>query len=187
MSGYPTELRIVQSPEGQVAGTYGFCAKCASGSNCCSRVTPSGEIDPPVLFSSDVEAIEQFTGKRADSFSNLKDVATRSERVILLGSKGCFFYRDGKCSIYAVRPVDCRLFPVDIIEKPDGRLVWIAYTSLCPVSFDPRAQLDHARRLLPLLGENVRAYARMETDALDRASYVELGDVESDKLTRGHH
>lgn len=41
-----------------------------------------------------------------------------------------FVNSEGVCEIYALRPLDCRLFPLDIIEQ-DGRYYWCFYT-ICP-------------------------------------------------------
>jgi Fe-S-cluster containining protein len=38
--------------------------------------------------------------------------------------------RTGKCRIYDARPLDCRLFPLDIIEE-DGEYYWCVFTT-CP-------------------------------------------------------
>lgn len=29
----------------------------------------------------------------------------------------CVFYKNGKCIIYDYRPIDCKLYPYDIIKK----------------------------------------------------------------------
>ena len=80
---------------------------------------------------------------------------------------GCAFFANGQCEIYEDRPIDCRLFPVDIREERDGTLVWIVYTRLCPAGFDRTGFLEHAERLLPALQGHAREYARMDTRGMD--------------------
>ncbi len=49
--------------------------------------------------------------------------------------RACVF-ANGQCEIYEDRPIDGRLFPVDIREERDGTLVWIVYTRLCPAGLE---------------------------------------------------
>ena len=67
------------------------------------------------------------------------------------GKGGCHFYTEGRCAIYHVRPLDCRLFPLDIIEVGEHKFVWIAYTRFCPVKFDAFELLEQAKHLIPQL------------------------------------
>lgn len=157
-------------------GTFSFCANCPTSKNCCGRVEPNGRIDPPLLFGGDIDAVVRFTGETAEAFSS--SCGGRSRRLMRTSKNRCHFYRQGKCVIYAVRPADCRLFPFTIMEGPDGRLTWMVFTSLCAVAFDPYSHLDSAKAVLPLLGNDVREYARVETPAMDDEPYIELGDVE---------
>ena len=98
-------------------------------------------------------------------------------RLMRTGKGGCHFYREGKCAIYRVRPLDCRLFPLDIIEVEEHKFVWIAYTRFCPVEFDPFELLEQAKHLIPQLGDNIVSYARAETPGLDKEPYIEVCDV----------
>ena len=182
MCGNDTRLRVVNSPMSESDGTYSFCANCPT-SACCSKVRPGGRIDSPILFPGDVRAVERFTGESADRFSVSKNGKNHSERLMRTGSQsGCYFYRDGKCAIYHVRPLDCRLFPFDIIEKSDGRLVWIVYTRLCPTEYDHHAYFEQAKKLLPRLGSNLHTYARAETPAMEKEPCIELEEVDLDLL-----
>ncbi len=170
-------LGVVGSRRDHSDGTFPVCSTCPSQQNCCSRVRPKGGIDPPLLFPDDVAAIEKFTQQPAESFTRKSPARSPNQRLMLTGPGGCHFYRDGKCSIYAVRPIDCRLFPYDIIEQPDGCLAWIVYTALCPATFDPRWHFDEAERLLRRLGDNLLAYAQAETPTMEGEPYIVLGNV----------
>ncbi len=50
----------------------------------------------------------------------------------LLNHQACVFLdrQTGKCRIYEARPLDCRLFPLDIVEQ-DGEYYWCVFTT-CP-------------------------------------------------------
>jgi hypothetical protein len=65
------------------------------------------------------------------------------------------------------------------MEKQDGDLVWIAYSSTCAVAFDTAVCLEQAKRMLPQLKDNIRDYARADAPWMSGESYVELGAVES--------
>lgn len=53
------------------------------------------------------------------------------ETAFLLNHDKCpFLDRNGKCKIYEMRPLDCRLFPLDIIEE-NGEYFWCVFT-ICP-------------------------------------------------------
>ena len=177
MSGFVLRLKIMEPQENNRDGTYSFCAKCPSNGNCCSRVRPGGRIDPPLLFDKDVRQIKRFVEQSAHSFSTPASNHGRGARQMRAGRGGCHFYTEGRCAIYHVRPLDCRLFPLDIIEKLEHKFVWIAYTRFCPIKFDALELLEQAKRLIPQLGDNIVSYARAETPGLDKEPYIELCDV----------
>jgi len=43
-------------------------------------------------------------------------------------NNSCIFYEDNKCTIYQIRPLDCRIFPFDFIKK-DNKIYLILYTN----------------------------------------------------------
>ena len=166
-----------ENGEMTILGTYKFCEECPTSGNCCSRVRPNGEVDSPVLFPKDLEKIEEYTGENINSFSLVRNELGDSLRFLKTGTNGCYFHQEGKCGIYQVRPLDCRLFPLDVIKTPDGRIALIAYTRLCPVGFDPKEHIEQAKKLLPELGENIYAYAGMDLPGMDKEPYIELEDL----------
>lgn len=190
MSGFALKLKILEPHENDLDGTYSFCAKCPSNGNCCSKVRPGGRIDPPLLFDRDVRQIERFVKQAVDSFSTHASNRGRHARLMRAEKDGCYFYREGRCAIYHVRPLDCRLFPLDIIEKCENKFVWIAYTQFCPIKFDALQLLEQAKHLIQQLGDNIVSYARAETPGLDKEPYIELCDVhvpiESRVVREGH-
>ena len=46
----------------------------------------------------------------------IKDVIDKNIFLLKAINNKCIFYKDGKCSIYKVRPTDCKLFPYDILR-----------------------------------------------------------------------
>jgi len=170
-----SKLTILQESRGE--GTYPICGKCSSNADCCSRIVRGGSVDLPVLLPQDVANIERYANVASSAFSVPANEA--GVRRMLNGETGCYFYRHGKCVVYDARPIDCRLFPFDIIEKPDGRLVWIAYMSICPTQYDPTDYFDKVRRLLPRLSEHLRTFARIRVPGMLRLKTLELGDVDS--------
>jgi hypothetical protein len=57
----------------------------------------------------------------------------------ILDETHCKFAKDGKCHAYASRPLDCRLFPLDIIEE-NGKYYWCIFT-ICPKHEEIRQKL----------------------------------------------
>ena len=154
-------------------GALSFCARCPS-SACCSKIKHGGTVDAPVLLPEEASRIQELSQLSQENFSqDLHDSSFRQMRA----ANGCPFFRNGRCDIYEVRPVDCRLFPVDIMEREDGMLVWIVYTRICPIRFDPKRLLQHAESLLPVLQGKARAYARIAMHGMDPEPFVELGPL----------
>lgn len=64
----------------------------------------------------------------------------------IAGHETCGFASQGRCTCYARRPLDCRIFPLDLIEE-SGRLCWCIMES-CP---HHRAIGDRLEPLIPLI------------------------------------
>lgn len=90
-------------------GCYNTCNNCNLSGRCC---TSFNEINVPVLNMEEILKIMEKTCR--DDFYEEVD-----NKALLLKTEDshCVFYKDGKCDIYDYRPVDCRLFPFDIIKK----------------------------------------------------------------------
>lgn len=63
-----------------------------------------------------------------------------------------FLDKQGKCKIYDIRPLDCRLFPLDIIEE-DGEYYWCVFTT-CPNWQKMKELLEP---LIPLLEDKINS------------------------------
>ena len=89
-------------------GCYEDCTNCDSKIVCCSCFD---KINAPVLSKNELKRIRQFVN--SDDFYNImgNDLFT-----LKLEGNNCIFYKNNKCLIYNIRPVDCRLYPFDIIK-----------------------------------------------------------------------
>jgi Fe-S-cluster containining protein len=164
-----------------IAGTFAICTTCPGKRNCCSRVHAQNGVDPPIAFPREAGAIAEALNCPPSDFSIADE--TGSFRWLKSTESGCFFFRGGKCAIYSVRPLDCRLFPLDIGRAKDGKLVWIVYRSVCPSDFDPQPLLASARIFLRISVDELLAYATAKKPLLDQHDYVELGEVTKEELT----
>jgi Fe-S-cluster containining protein len=90
----------------------------------------------------DVARIERETGKRAGEFAELRrlDILFYDEDTVVEAKEGgytgyyllalkshpCYFFADGKCTIYSYRPLACRVYPF----SENGRM---SKRALCPL------------------------------------------------------
>ncbi len=159
-------------------GTYSFCEGC--NNTCCSKVKPNGRIEVPILLPGEVKKIEELSKGNKPNFSILKKDLGKGVRAIRTDSKGCYFYGHGKCAIYGVRPLDCRIFPFDIIENY-GSLILIAYKTLCPYQFSEELYIQYLKKVESVLlffEEDIYTYARMQFPVMDREPYMELAEIQ---------
>ena len=124
-------------------GTFHFCATCPAASHCCQRIRTTDALEPPFILEREAVAIAAVTGDDLDDF--IAPESTEGGLSVKAIDGKCFFYRRGSCSIYELRPLDCRLFPFDIIEEKPGQFVWIVYEDLCPVNFDYAKYFEGAK------------------------------------------
>lgn len=89
-------------------GCYKDCTDCTLSGECYSHFD---KINFPVLNKDELVKIrnlicnDEFYNKINDNLFQLK-----------VEDGKCIFYQNGKCSIYNYRPVDCKLYPFDIIK-----------------------------------------------------------------------
>ena len=95
-----------------MSGTYKHCSNCKVQPNCCCDF--SDTIDNIVVTNLEYNLITTQYPEYKQYFKRIN-----SESFHLLSRNGvCPFYTKG-CSIYAVRPSDCRLFPFDLKRLND--------------------------------------------------------------------
>ncbi len=159
-------------------GALDACRDC-SGSKCCGNIKHGGTIEPPFLTSLDVEQIARFTGLHPDTFSDaVRNPHTGNEVRFLKTSsrEGCHFLTEGRCGIHDFRPVDCRLFPLDM-KKVEGELAWVIYHyNHCELSERDMAIL--ARQMGPALaalGHEVEDYATVPVPGMLNLPYKVIG------------
>lgn len=150
-------------------GTYDFCTEChKEGTFCCCA---SDTIDEPLLLPTDTIKIvnclkrkEENTNVTPYSFSDAikhskatlqirKMKRTKSEKNNC--SPSCYFYDTSHkgCKIYDDRPIDCRLFPFDIILNPKNSELHVGYYQhLCERPLPNRPEMEkYAHVLRPYL------------------------------------
>ncbi len=148
-------------------GTFNLCSNCVGNNfNCCSNF----DVDAPMLLPNEVDVISRKTNIAIKDFAkkiefskmynddNLKTLFQMQKQK----DNACYFYRNNKCTIYEIRPIDCRIFPYDIKIGKDGNYYLIYYkVNSCPiknvnikdikmVSYNTRVFL---RMLLPYIKE----------------------------------
>ena len=155
-------------------GHFSFCNNCPAHLNCCTGKT----VDPPVLTPNDVERITAKTGLSRDEFCQPIPGGHLSTMKAREGA--CYFYRQGRCTIYNVRPVDCRIFPFDIDRTTSGELVWIVYSSACPNEVDARQYLREVQPLLPLLQPYLEEFASRSSPCMEEHDCHVLSPVAGD-------
>ena len=92
-----------------------------------------------------------------------------------------FLREDGLCMIHGNKPVDCRLFPFDVI-RVEGELCWIIWKLNCPVIQDESRfeeyLVDLEERLIPGFRPYLNAYSSFRIDELfSKYSYKVLRQV----------
>ena len=115
-------------------GTYEFCTECHNERKQCCCSSP--DVDMPVLLKNESQKIQSLNPRfrKMKEFShNIKDTSVRQVNEINKqdGERHCHFYDVSKhqCTIYDIRPVDCRLFPFDIKLDEKTNEYWIGYYS----------------------------------------------------------
>ncbi|SRR5258706_6919226 len=165
MGASQSKVNNIRSSEGSIA----MCAVCPTAHNCCSRVNAPQGVDAPIVFPVEVDAISQATSLLPAEFATPDDSSSYSW--LQSTQDGCVFLRLGRCQVYDVRPLDCRLFPLDLVELRNGQIAWIAYTSICPTSYDPEPLLRNAKALLQNSPIDMSAYARARIPLLEEHAF----------------
>lgn len=80
-----------------------------------------------------------------------------------------FLMGDGLCMIHGIKPVDCRLFPFDVI-KMDGKFCWIIWKLDCGILRErgkfEEYLADLEEKLIPGFSPYLEAYSSFRLDEL---------------------
>jgi Fe-S-cluster containining protein len=106
-----------------------------------------GQVESPFVFAEEAAILEEKTSLTAAQFAN--EISSDEGRLLSLktANNRCVFYQKGYCSVYAHRPLDCRIFPFDIIENANQEFYWIVYLDLCPIDFSYERYFGSAKSL----------------------------------------
>ena len=161
---------------------FEFCNDCLAVNNCCSKVKKDGRIEPPFLTNQDVQNISNYINEPIENFCENRSPG--NDNMIFLKSnehEKCIFLDDNmKCKIYGVRPLDCRLFPLDV-TKIENDYYWIIYTKFC---FSNKINipdlLEFANGVLPQLAPYLDDYATIDLPGMDKEEYTILDKIDID-------
>lgn len=142
-------------------GTFNLCHNCVNAkATCCSN--PS--VDSPMILPNEALEISKATNEDINEFAKKVDFASMYNDNSLKSlyqmkrqdnSSACHFYKECKCSIYDIRPIDCRIFPYDIKLENDGNYYLVYYlTNNCEIR---NIDLDN----LKMVSYNTRLFLRL--------------------------
>ena len=148
----------------RVKPSFPFCKGCPADDNCCTGKTE----DLPVLTPKDISAISRKTGLSASDFSipttnGLSNIRSRRGR--------CYFYKNGACTIYAVRPLDCKLFPFDVYLNDEGKPVLVLYLTACPAAAHAEAFVKRAQSFVKQGHPHLEEFAAYRPPRFDQHPY----------------
>lgn len=138
-------------------GTFNLCHNCVNAkATCCSNPF----VDSPMILPKEVTEISKAVNLDVNEFAEKIDFAAMHNDKSLKSlyqmkrqnnSNSCYFYKDCKCSIYDIRPIDCRIFPYDIKLESDGNYYLVYYqTDNCEIKnidFDNLKAISYNTRL----------------------------------------
>jgi len=151
-------------------GTYDFCTECHNEGTVCCCV--SEKIDDPLLLPNETKNIVDWLKKEekntkvptpyyfSDSIKHCNATLQIRKMKHSMNERNtcginCYFYNIShkSCKIYEVRPIDCRLFPFDIIVNPEnGELHVGYYQHLCERVLPRKSEMEkYAHILRPYL------------------------------------
>lgn len=159
------------------------CTHCGA---CCKK-----ETSPVNVTLGDVKRISEFLGKPPDEIigTNVKmrpflDANEPGRFDVELGlPKPCHFWKDGKCSVYKARPLNCRLFPFWLYASlSDGE---IAEQTLPGYECIINSRVDEAHRAV------YKEYARRLAKLIMRESkitdeFMEKNGFHDEVVVEGH-
>lgn len=82
----------------------------------------------------------------------------------------CVFLKNELCEIHENRPIDCRLYPFDILKINDD-FFWIFWKNPCPILKKTREELElflieHEKKLLNQYKDYIAEYSKFKFEEL---------------------
>lgn len=158
------------------------CESCFNRSCCNESGRFASQIPGAFLTDYDIKRISDGTGLDPKEFVNevIHPITSKPAKYILdLDGIYCKFFdkKANLCSIYEFRPLDCRLFPLDIIFE-NGKYFWVIYPG-CNYDANNIPNLLHSANqvVLPHLKNYLSEYAGTTMLATDQEDYQVLGEV----------
>ena len=164
-------------------GSINACKAC-SGLDCCGLLKAGGIIEPPYLLKKDIENIEFFTGLPSETFA-LKKLNIKTGNYVYImkinESGGCVFfnYQTGLCNIYNCRPVDCRLFPLDI-RYINNHFYWALFKyPKCNknISNDIKKLENFKTEALEIIDDELLDYSTIPVPGMEKVGYTFLEEI----------
>lgn len=158
------------------------CINCPVNFMCCTVSARGGIVEPPYLIPSEVSAIAAMTGLEEETFVEKRTNTITGNTVSFVSPSeghGCRFHdaASGKCNIYDSRPIDCRLYPLDVLFQ-DGKYYWILW-QYCEITPDDlEALLKYGNAILPSMGEHLHDFATVPLDTMDNNPYQIVKEIQ---------
>jgi len=138
---------------------FNFCQNC-SGHRCCGLLNKE---DTVYLTEYDTKLLKTIPNFKHPDFIN-KKIHPNTGKILyslFIKNKSCGFFnrKSGRCNIYQYRPLDCRLFPLDI-DKQGKKYFWILYDCCQLNKKQIKRLVKYAEsEILPLLKNDLENYA----------------------------
>lgn len=126
---------------------FSFCRTCTKADRCCTALGPHSDLPAPILTRAEADRIRSRVGKQVRDFVTPVAESRTIVRLVTNADGSCIFHRVGRCTIYDVRPFDCKVFPLDILLI-NQRYCWVVYTAFCGHIMDLAAMLAYGESLL---------------------------------------
>lgn len=147
-------------------GTYKYCSNCKMKKNCCCEFDKIDNIVTTIREKNEI--IEKF-GSSAEVFFR----PINNDAYNIVSNQGvCPFYKNG-CTIYEIRPSDCRLFPYDIKEI-DNRYFLVKYDLSC----GSKNVYEKVDKVIETLKPIINTYSNKKiNEKVDRLSYTIIKEI----------
>jgi len=159
-----------------IDGRIHACKKC-SGLECCGVLEEGGSLEPPYLTRQDIQLIEYHTGFSKKQFAVQRVNPVTGNKIYTMKvtpNYGCIFFdfNKGNCGIHSFRPMDCRLFPLDI-RFIDNSYYWALFKykhcNLSPRDID--ILLKYKDVALTMLGNELHDYSTYPIPGMTKIGY----------------